>query len=269
MTGISPSLSTTQRRVQQHFQRGFRNYNDHAHVQAHIATHLAELFVQAVGTHRFHRALEIGCGTGFLTQELVSRISVDHWTLNDLVSDCKTQIAPILSASNSTWDFLSGAIEAVPLPIKYDLIVSASTIQWVADTPALLKRLSDRLTPGGWLVLSSFAPDHFCELEAFGAGARKMSYFDSSDWHDLLPDNLVPKYIGQDVQTAKFASVRDMLVHLRNTGVNANAQHNWSRQNLAAFELDYASEFSDQDQKVQLTYAPVYIIAQKSETPQF
>ena len=254
-------LSTTQRRVQQKFQRGFRKYNDNAYVQKHIAARLVDLFAQISNPPHFQNALEIGCGTGFLTQELAQRLSVDHWTINDLVTDSKAHIAPILNTS--AWDFLPGAIETKQLSGNYDLIASASVFQWIADTQALLKKLSDSLAPGGWLILSSFGPEHFRELQAFDTKPHTMSYFDSTDWQALLPDDLVPKLINQDVQVAKFSTVRKLLMHLRNTGVNANAQRQWSRQSLAAFEQEYTHRFSDQDQKVCLTYAPVYIIAQK------
>ncbi len=256
---LSPPPS--QHKIQQNFQRGFRKYNDNAYMQKHIATRLIDLFAQTASIPNFRNALEIGCGTGFLTQELVQRLSVDHWMINDLVTDSEVHIAPILNTR--AWDFLPGAIETKHLPQKYDLIASASVFQWIADTPKLLKKLSDSLAPGGWLVLSSFGPKHFHELQAFDTKSYSMSYFSCKDWRALLPDALVPKHIEQDFQGAKFGTVRALLMHLRNTGVNANARHQWSRGRLATFEQEYTQRFSDQDQNVYLTYAPIYIIAQK------
>ncbi|MEE9389133.1 MAG: methyltransferase domain-containing protein [Paracoccaceae bacterium] len=254
-------LSKTQHRVQQSFQRGFRKYNENAYVQKQIAARLVDLFTQNTSTPHFHSALEIGCGTGFLTQELVQQLSVDRWSINDLLSDSKDLIAPLLNAS--TWDFLPGAIETKELAGNYDLIASASTLQWIADTAGLLQKLSDNLVPGGWLALSSFGPKHFHELNMFDNNSHSMSYFNCTDWRSLLPKSLVPKYIGQDIHLAKFNTVQKLLMHLRNTGVNANTGHQWSRQSLATFEQEYTHRFSDQDQKVCLTYNPVYIIAQK------
>ena len=261
MTSSSQPLSTTQRRVQQNFQRGFRKYNDNAYVQKHIAARLIDLFAQTTSLSSFQSVLEIGCGTGFLTQELVQRLSVDHWTINDLVNESRVHIDPILNSS--AWDFLPGAIETIQFPKKYDLIASSSAIQWIADTPALLKCLSDSLNPGGWLILSSFGPEHFRELQTFDTKPCLMSYIVCDDWRTMLSNDFDQIHIDQEMQVAKFGSVRNLLMHLRNTGVNANAQHQWSRQRLAAFELEYTRRFSDRDQNVCLTYAPVYIIAQK------
>lgn len=257
----APSLSATQRRIQQNFKRGFGQYNDNAYMQKHIANTLVDLFAQSTNRRHFQNALEIGCGTGFLTQGLVPRLCVDHWTINDLVEDSKTHITPILTTAN--WDFLPGAIETKQLPGNYNLIVSASVFQWIEDTPNLLKKLSDNLAPGGWLVFSSFAQKHFHELRSFDRKPTTMSYFNNNEIHALLPNDLALKHIEQETHIVKFNSVRDLLMHLRNTGVNAKSQQQWSRQRLATFEQKYSDRFSDQEKKICLSYAPIYVIAQK------
>jgi malonyl-CoA O-methyltransferase len=264
MSAAQKTPADGQSRIQQSFCRGFQSYNDNAHVQAQIATDLAARFKSLVGGTRFRRAFEFGCGTGFLTRELTRQFSVDHWTLNDLVAECESHVAPLFKTSHCAWNFLSGAVETLDLPQCCDLIASASAIQWVQDTPALLNRLSDYLAPGGWLLLSSFGPGQFYELDDFGSDPAQMSYFDATAWRDMLPKDLVPRHIAQTRQSARFATVRDMLVHLRNTGVNGNSTQNWTRSKLATFEDEYARRFTGPDQKVHLTYAPVYIIAQKT-----
>jgi malonyl-CoA O-methyltransferase len=264
MSAAQQTHPDTQSRIQQSFCRGFQSYNDNAHVQARIATDLAAKFKSLVVETRFRRAFEFGCGTGFLTRELTAQFSVDHWTLNDLVAECEPHVAPYFNTSNGAWTFLPGAVETVDLPQNCDLIASASAIQWVSDTPALLNRLSEHLAPGGWLVLSSFGPGQFYELQDFGSDPAQMSYFNADTWRDMLPEGLEPRHIALTRQSARFATVRDMLVHLRNTGVNGNSQQNWTRSTLTAFEAEYARRFTGPDQKIHLTYAPVYIIAQKT-----
>lgn len=255
-------LSDAQRRVEQNFKRGFAHYNDNAYVQKHIASHLLDVFAQTSPAQHFPRALEIGCGTGFLTQELVTRLDIDHWTINDLVASSKLHIKPLLHSAS--WEFISGAIEKKPLPGNYSLIASSSVFQWIEELPKLLQTLSDNLAPGGSLVFSSFTKKHFHELRAFDAKPGRMSYYDSDELASLLPNDLVLKHIEQETHLATFDSVRKLLMHLRHTGVNANAQKlQWSRQRLATFEKQYQDQFADQDGKVGLTYAPVYVIAQK------
>ncbi|OUS06241.1 malonyl-[acyl-carrier protein] O-methyltransferase BioC [Rhodobacterales bacterium 52_120_T64] len=265
MTLSQQAVSAAQSRIQRNFHRGFSKYSESAYVQAQIASRLVDIFAKTANTHRFDTALEIGCGTGFLTKQLFERFEVGHYTLNDLVPSSKTHITNLSNAEANSWGFVSGAIETVSLVDKFDLIASASAIQWVSDTPALLRNLANRLKPNGWLMLSSFTPQHFGELKALGTSAQEMSYFCAKEWEKLLPADLKPISISQGLLTAKFCSPREMLVHLRNTGVNANSKNHWSRKNLIDFEQEYAKRFSDADGNVRLTYAPVYIIAQKKD----
>lgn len=261
MTLAKQPVIAPHERIRRSFQRGFQTYHSAAKIQKDIANKLAEYFVQTAQVKHLANLLEVGCGTGFLTRALLQNLSVEHWTQNDLVPESEAHVAPLLC--DRSWEFLPGAIETLELPQNFDLITSASAIQWIPDTPALIKRLSASLNPGGWLVLSSFAPAHFKELQALGVGAQKMSYHDKAHWQELLPADVVPKLIVQERQTARFPTIRDVLLHLRSTGVNANSQQQWSRLKLAEFERDYRYQFSDQNQNLCLTYAPIYIIGQK------
>lgn len=255
-------ISNKQHRVEQNFKRGFAHYNDNAYVQKHIANRLMDLFAQSTDLQHFPRALEIGCGTGFLTQALLQRLQVDHWSINDLVADSQVHISPLMD--KHSWDFITGAIEKKTLSGNYNLIASASVFQWIEDTEKLLQKLSDNLASGGYLVFSSFSKTHFQELQAFDAKPSRMSYYDSDEIASLLPEGLVLKHIEQETHLARFDNVRKLLMHLRHTGVNANAQQQqWSRQRLATFEKHYREQFCDNNGQVYLSYAPIYVIAQK------
>lgn len=259
MTICSPLFH--QQKIQQNFKRGLKKYNKNAKIQDRISLHLINRFLQLTNGYNFQHVLEIGCGTGFLTQKLVNNLTVDIWSINDLVHESKNYIEPILN--DKVWNFLPGAIENISVAGNYDLIASSSSLQWIADTPSFIRRLCDKLKPGGWLMLSSFTPDHFHELQFFNTDPCIMSYYDSDAWKHMLPDNFLPKYIAQELYVAKFSTVRKMLIHLRHTGVNGNTRNQWTRQKLKRFEQEYKDQFSNLDKKIPLTYAPVYIIAQK------
>ena len=158
--------------------------------------------------------------------------------------------------------FLPGPIEHCALPCDLDLIASASTVQWVADMPALLRRLSRHLRPGGWLMISGFARSHFHELAALGSQAAAR-YADARDWPSFMPPGLHLKSVHQETDVMRFACLRDLLLHLRSTGVNGRAGDVWSRAKLAGFEADYRRRFAENGQ-LRLTYAPVYVIARKA-----
>jgi len=253
---------TGQARIGQSFRRGLASYGGAARVQADVARDLAADIARLAPPNGFARALEFGCGTGFLTREMLARLRVGHWHINDLVDESRDHVAQLFDPQ-ATWDFLPGAIETLDLPAALDLVASASTLQWVTDTRGLLARLGACLAPGGWLALASYAPRHFHELAPYGVAARAMSYHDSQTLASLLPEGLALHSTEEEERVVRFASPRAMLQHLRRTGVNGGTRGRWSRGDLAAFEAGYAAHHPDGAGGVTLTYAPIRLLAQK------
>lgn len=255
--------TAAQDRIGHHFRRGLASYGTDASVQADVARDLAAQITAIAPPQGFATAFEFGCGTGFLTKELLARLTVGHWLINDLVAETAEYVAPLFDQHQTGWAFLPGPVQDLRLPPRLDLIASASTIQWVADTPSLLAKLAGSLAAGGWLALASYAPGHFHELQDYGLAASTMSYHTPGDWRAMLPSGLRLHNITHRPRTLQFANPRDVLRHLRRTGVNGGARGRWSRGDLAAFEADYTRRFSDDTGSVTLTYAPILLLAQK------
>lgn len=249
-------------RVHDSFRRSLGSYHASAAVQARIAGRLAELLAQAGAPDRFARALEFGAGTGHLTDALLSRFAIDDLTLNDLVAECLPHLAPLVAARVASWSFLAGAIETAPLAGRFDLVASASTVQWVADPQALLARLAGLLRPGGWLALSGFGPGQFAELAALGSTASAPHYATAAEWAARLPAGLRLIAAHEEEERLWFADLHALLRHLRRTGVNGNATGAWTRSQLAAVERTYRQLYSEAG-KLRLTYAPVYLLLRK------
>lgn len=244
-----------QNRVKQSFRRGLKTYHESASHQADIAAQLAHLIAQHAPKH-LGKVLEFGVGTGHLTNQLVSRFSVDDLYLNDLVAECEG-FAP------GTATFLTGAIETLPYPTDLDLICSASTVQWLEDLPTTLARLTDALTKGGQLALSGFGSAQFHELRTLGSAAAAPSYVDAEDWRLILPQGLKIKHLSQARRVEWFPNAMALLKHLRDTGVNGAASQNWTARDLKDFETRYRQRFGT-PRGLPLTYDPVWVIAQKA-----
>jgi len=253
-------LFTDITRVQTSFARGLPSYHDHAQAQARIARTLADHLqiakFRVESQNTFENVLEFGCGTGHLTRQLCNAFNIETLHLNDLVPDCATLAAPLAQS------FVAGPIQDIELPRHLDLIASASTVQWIEDLPGLMHRLTDHLRPGGWLALSSFAPAHFPELATLGSGSAAPSYVTPTDWQAMLPRDIDIHHLAEAKDVMRFASPRDVLRHLRATGVNGKAEGRWTRARLNEFEDRYADLFGD-GSTVSLTYAPVWLIARK------
>lgn len=249
----------TPARLRASFRRGLETYHQDAVAQAHIARRLAEFLRQAGAPEDFDSGFEFGCGTGFLTEALLANHRFGQLALNDLVPEAEAGL-PALARGKAS--YVCGPVETVPLPKWVDLIASASTVQWIADLPELLQRLSEHLAPGGWLALSGFGHGQFRELQALGSSAGAPSYADAQDWPAMLPQGLELVQIEQSALVLEFPSALDILRHLRRTGVNARAGGPWSRTRLTAFEADYRSRFG-RDGRLPLTYDAVWVLARK------
>lgn len=252
-----------QLKIQHSFHRSLRNYDDEAKAQKKIANRLLEYMAASELPDHFSRVLEFGCGTGFLTKPLLNQTTISELVVNDLVEECQ-DFLPLQRNDQHRITFLAGDIESIEIPNRCDLICSSSCIQWTRDLPTLLNKLGNHLNPGGWLAISSFSQDHFAEIESLTQRSDKqtLSYWSAAKWHAKLTADFEVSVIQQEPITQWFDSVRELLLHLRLTGVNGNAGQHWSQGKLAKFEREYRSRY-ERDGKVQLSYDPIYIVARK------
>ena len=139
------------------FRRSVDSYEDNATVQKWIVQRLVELLQEYVPYSS--RTLEIGCGTGLLSEKINRLWEDQQFWVNDLVEQmCRKTIDRCqLPVSHG----LNGDIEQIPLTGKFDLIVSASTFQWLARPRATFAKLAAHLNTNGWLIFSTFGKNNF------------------------------------------------------------------------------------------------------------
>jgi Methylase involved in ubiquinone/menaquinone biosynthesis len=141
------------------------DYDRHARVQRQVANRLAARMA-ALDLPREPRLLEIGCGTGFLTQALADRGIGGEWLITDIAPDmverCRARVG---EAPGRRFAVLDGEHGARP-GNAFDLICSSLAVQWFADAPAALARMAQWLAPGGRLIVTTLGPGSFPEWRA-------------------------------------------------------------------------------------------------------
>ncbi|MBI4784835.1 MAG: methyltransferase domain-containing protein [Oscillatoriophycideae cyanobacterium NC_groundwater_1537_Pr4_S-0.65um_50_18] len=107
------------------------------------------------------KILEVGCGTGFITQELVDCFGDRSLEITDLSPEmlqfCQAHLQMNLNHQpfKSQIEFHQMDGEAIdPHPLPYAMIVSGFTIQWFKDPIATLRNWRSQLQPGGILLIS-------------------------------------------------------------------------------------------------------------------
>ena len=239
-------------KIARRFARALPVYEHHAAAQMRIAQKLAA-DVQSL-RRDYDCVLEIGCGSGVYTRLLQAALQAESWHINDLCPEC---------ADNVTADvFLAGDIETLPLTASYDLITSASAFQWLADPDALLRKLNACLKENGLLAFNTFDVDNLHQIKSLtGAG---LHYPTAAYWAALLQQNGF-ELIRSEAETITlwFDDAREVLAHLKYTGVTATAQQHWTRARLHDFAQAYRERYQ-QNGRLPLSYTPLYFIARKT-----
>ncbi|EUK18794.1 dethiobiotin synthase [Commensalibacter papalotli (ex Servin-Garciduenas et al. 2014)] len=110
--------------------------------------------------------LEIGCGTGLLTQYLLELFPKAKFVITDISPKMveRTKAKFEKKYSNVQFKIMDG--EALQLDQSFDLICSSLAFQWFEDLKGALQRITDFLNPNGVLLCSTLAQESFEEWRA-------------------------------------------------------------------------------------------------------
>lgn len=254
-------MQPDKRKIRQRFARAAATYDRQAMVQQGVAARLLRLLDRHMGEPP-RRVLEIGCSTGILTAGLTRQYPgiIDLYA-NDLVPQFKPLIAQRVPLQMHL-EFLAGDIESIALPDDLDLVISSSTFHWLADLPALLNRLHGRMTLNGTLCFSIYGAENLRELrEITGIG---LDYHSLTALREMVAQRFTLVACEEELLTIHGKDPLALLQHLRQSGVNALETGSWSRARLADFTRQYAARYGEDD-RVPLTYHPVYFLARRTK----
>lgn len=244
-------------RIEHSFRRATQSYPDKAVAQRHIVEHLVRLIPEKIKQCPNGRLLEIGCGSGFLTEKLAEIFRDWTGTINDLSPSWQPIVEPILNERK--WSFEVGDAECFPFSGKFDLIVSSNTIQWFDDPSEFIARALEQLTPQGVLLISTFGKRNLHEIRTLtGSG---LFYPSVAELRSELPANTIAEHYEEEI-VLEFESPLAVLKHLRQTGVNGVTAEVWSKGRLEDFSTQYR-KMSGRSSGVSLTYHPVYLVVNR------
>lgn len=146
------------------FDRAAGSYERVTPVQSSMARRLAGLIPPAAGDGTI---LELGCGTGHLTRELLRRFPDARFLVTDLAPGmlglCGEHMGEI-DRARVRLEVLDA--RAPELPDTFDLLASSAVVQWFPDLHAHLGACRKLLKEGGTYALSGFCRTNFPELDA-------------------------------------------------------------------------------------------------------
>lgn len=197
-----------------------QSYDSHAEVQRHAADTLAASLPDLVPTH----ALEIGCGTGYLSQALITRWPQAQWLFSDISADmlahCRRRLGRQRLGETSA-DFAALDAEHLELDQRFDLIASSLAFQWFEQPAQTLAKLFDHLAPGGQLHIATLGAGSFAEWrdchDELGLPCGTSDYPNAAELRALVPSEATA-CLSEEDYAIDYGSGRDFLRALKGIG---------------------------------------------------
>lgn len=210
--------------VEKNFSRDPDYYHLYADTQLYAADKLAALIAEQVKSP-VKSILEIGCGTGFLTEKVMARFPAGKFQITDIsptmLKFCESQTRALREKHQIAAEFAENDISNCCPNGQYDLIVSSLAFQWVPNLEQTVKQLQSQLTPGGQLMFTTLSDGTFAAVKETFTGAK--IFFPGPD---LLTaeqiqsacNSFASVEISNETRTEEFSSMLEFLRHIQGTG---------------------------------------------------
>lgn len=244
--------------VGRRFSAARETYRRGASVQRRVAESLWSRVVPLIeGKRDFGRIIEVGAGTGVLTElyEMALTCGGCRWSSLELW-DLAEHFGML--PSNASWLTCDAetCIRSVE-PESVNLLLSSSTLQWFHSPERFVAEAYRVLRKGGIAAFALYGEGTFSQLrELTGVSLR---YPSLATLKAALPADAIIEVGETESISMDFASPKELLRHLRETGVNGATEPS------PALALRIARHYpASPDGRYRLSYCPLYLIFRKT-----
>lgn len=244
-----------------YFDRAVNTYEQAAKVQRKVANYLLEM----IPADFYHVVVEIGSGRGFVTKNLIDKISFGKYMNIDISFELLKKLGESLKNSCV---YINAKAENIPLRSNsVDLLVSSSSLHWLEDSENSLLNILRLVKENGRFYFSIFLSKTLLEIQEVSKITGFGSFYplkSSSFYIDLLNSVGDIKYsYSTKVFIEKFSSVKDLLNSHKLTGTNYTTNKRFSGKNSYNKFCEVYQKLYGNGEGICATYEVLFIEGQK------
>ncbi len=214
-------------KIRQSFSAAAASYDAMARLQKQVAV---DLLHQSEMPTSHQTVLDLGCGTGFLTEKLADHVAVENLFALDIALSMlhQSRQRPALTRCHH----ICADAEALPfVDNQFNWIYSSLALQWCSDLSAVFKGVQQCLKASGKLAFATFGPATLKELKTAWKhvdDAVHVNYFYPSDHIEmaLQRTGFTSIHLNSRLYTLSYRDVWALMRELKGIG----AQHVNGRQ---------------------------------------
>lgn len=206
--------------IKKFFNQAKHTYDDHCQLQLDIGHTLINTIKNISSSYA--ATIDLGCGTGLVTEKLAKTISYQHLHAIDIANELLTKAHQRMTALNVTLyeaDFNHLNIN----DLQFDLAFSNMALQWSADLNQTLLAIANCVKTNGTLAFSIPLPGTLIELKHYYA----LNHFLSTESiaRSLQSSGFTLIHQHTDTITLPFDSLYLALKSIKNMGANYTGKH--------------------------------------------
>jgi malonyl-CoA O-methyltransferase len=261
------------RSVKTRFSAAAETYDSYAAIQKAVAERVVAMIPENTAPERI---LEVGCGSGQLTRQLMEHFPAAHIDAIDIAARMIAEARQMFQQEDHiTWISADARVFSSPTP--YPLIASSSSLHWVTPLSAGLANLCELLEPGGRLVFAIMLDETLSELRE-----ARLRVAPTKPPRGRLPNAEEVRAClgnaGLDViesfdaeALAFYSSAECFLQNIHNLGVTGGEVSRsavpLTRGDLERLKEDYEAHYREGPKGVRATFKILYIHAHKPDAP--
>ena len=252
------------------FSAAAATYDDAADVQFAVAERVDGLLADDLVPER---VLDVGSGTGLLTEMVSERFPDAHIDSIDIAADL-VEMARLRFEDNELVDCTVGDVMGMTGVTRYPLIVSSSSLHWIQPLPELFEKLADMLLPGGSLAFGMMVAGTLAELRESRIRVAPDKAFGSLPTAEdvaLAWEGADLQCIEHEVETrhADYSSASEFLQVIHRVGVTGGAVSSagtpLTRSELRELVKDYEHHYSVETGGVYASYRVLYACLNRAD----